>query len=141
MSSFAEQIGLFVFKTKERLEATHKQAALSLANAANDPKQRMRYRTGFLHNSLNANVGSMPSGPSVGPKMGPGGTFTLVDPMGNPDIEGKVMSWTFNAPLFIGWTANYAPKREAIDYFLGEQVRIWPQHVRRAVTKAKVQFP
>lgn len=161
MGRFAEEVAQFAFKAKERMEYAAKKATLDLAKQANTPEFEagpfgsglMHYNTGFLHNSLAAAYGHMPSGPSVGPVKNKDGNivgrndgkrYKVRDPMGDPDISDKVMGWSLKMPLYVGWTAEYSLYREeeANDRFMADAVMHWDsQFVPEAVQQAKVLFP
>lgn len=142
--SFVDEVMTWVNKAEERTTLTAKFAVIRVGEEANkvgamsgQPGGGMRWRTGFLHDSLAAQEGAPPSGPSVNPHDHKG----VGDPHGNPDISPKVMSWTFKSPMIVGWTASYAVKREDIDTFMGHQVDDWTYHVGMALSKAQQEVP
>lgn len=137
MSSFSASVDAFTVRTRSRALAVTRIAASMVAEDAGRPRSqggRMRVDTGFLRNSIRGAIGSLPSGPSLGPKKTKAG-IVWRDPMGNADEVALVITrWDGRSPIYIGWTANYARYREYKDGFLEGAVRQWPRFVRDAAS-------
>jgi hypothetical protein len=124
-------------KARRRLQAVVSTSISDVARAANVPTTqggRMRVRTGFLRNSQAGRAGSMPSGPSEGPRITVNGV-EYRDPMGSPSVDAELMRWRMDQPFYVGWTANYAKHREIYDGFLEAEMMRWSEHVNNAVRK------
>lgn len=114
----------WIKKAEGRLEAVVKTAAQSVATEASRPTGeggRMRVDTSFLRNSIRGQVGMMPSS-------------------GSNSVEIAIAGWDITKPLYIGWTANYAPYREAYDGFIAKELQNWDNHVKAAVREAKARI-
>jgi len=97
VSTFTAQIKAFADKSKEKIEAVVKQSAQEVFSIAQTPKAaggRMPVDTGFLRNSLIADI----NGAAVG-----GGADAYVMAIAGMEIGDTV---------FAGWTANYARFQE-----------------------------
>lgn len=124
-------------KAHRKLWAVTATAISSVARDANKPTAqngRMRVRTGFLRNSQAGRAGSMPSGPSEGPRVTATGVV-FRDRMGSPSVDAELMRWRMDQPFYVGWTANYAKYREIYDGFLEAELMRWSEHVNNAVRK------
>lgn len=121
MASFAEQVAGWRNKAVLRTHKVVKESVMRTVKQANTPKDdggQMPVYTGFLKNSLAANVGSMPSGPSLGPILHQGGGVEFRDPMGNPNSAyAAIMAWDLSGNLYVGWTAEYAVVQENVNGF------------------------
>ena len=118
-------------------------AAVAKAASTGGGGGRMRVDTGFLRASIQAGIGSMPSGPTRGKKRS-AGQKGLIYPI-NSSVSGEpvpvtLLRWNLNETLFVGWTANYARPREAKDGFLRGAVEKWDQTVFKAVKKVERNF-
>lgn len=137
--AFSAEVAAWCKKAEGRLEAVMKTAAQDLAESANTPTEkggRMRVDTGFLRGSIAANIGTMPSGPSLRPKDARPGQFSP------QEITITIARWNpATQTLCVGWTANYAKWRELHDGFLEAAVQKWPQFVNAAVAEAKRRIP
>lgn len=121
----------WVKKADGRLTAVTKTAAQAVATQANEPVAKggnMRVDTGFLRNSIKAQVGGTPRGPSDASKERQGDAEA---------VETTIARWDTNKPLIIGWTASYAQHREVRDGFLEAELQKWQDHVESAVKEAK----
>lgn len=144
MATFTEQVAAWARKAEGRAKATAKFATLAVANEASEPvpEGRMPVYTGFLRNSINANVGTMPSGPSLGPILLSGGEIRWRDPMGDRQIvSAKLASWDVTGTMYVGWTAEYADYQEDIHAFMHTAADGWQTQVRKAVVRSKELLP
>lgn len=122
-------------RTQKRIESVTKTAISSFARDANKPTAqggRMRVDTGFLRNSQAAKIGSLPVGPSEGPRITKNG-IEWRDALGSPNVDAELLTWKMDQPFFIGWTANYAKYREAHDGFLEAELMRWSEHIQNAI--------
>lgn len=134
--SFQDQIDDWILRSTELTEAVLQDAAQEMAIEANTPVSqggRMRVDTGFLRNSIAAQVGSLPSGPNIQPEG-----FNNQD--WNPEaIAIAINNWRLGQTLFIGWTANYAQARENRDFFARTVQQRWPEFVSQSVQKLRLR--
>lgn len=111
--SFTAQIDQFIASSKDLAEAVIKDAAQSMATSANTQEEKgglMRVKTGFLRNSIAAEIGTMPSGESV--NSSPAVRRPEWEPMA---LMASINNLKLGDVLYIGWTANYAEYRESQD--------------------------
>ena len=126
--TFSAQVDDWIAKSERLSMAVLQQATQAVINEANTPVAkggRMRVDTGFLRNSLKANIGSMPSGASS---------------PGNWDDSEVVLTLTRLQPgqvFYAGWTANYARPREHFDGFLRMAAQKWQDQVDAAARQLK----
>ena len=135
MADFGKQVAILTGKYKKRLRATARMSVQKTVDIAQKPRSkggRMRIDTGFLRASIAANVGSMPSGESVGDND--------VDFTGIP-IAVTLITWEpADEKIYVGWTANYARPREFQDGFMRGATELWPQTVDAAVKQVKARI-
>lgn len=126
--TFSAQVDDWIAKSERLSMAALQQATQAVINEANTPVAkggRMRVDTGFLRNSLKANIGSMPSGASSA---------------GNWDDAEVVLTLTRLQPgqvFYAGWTANYARPREHHDGFLRMATQKWQEQVDAAARQLR----
>ena len=126
--SFSAQVDDWIAKSERLSMAVLQQATQAVINEANTPTAkggRMRVDTGFLRNSLKANIGSMPSGASS---------------PGNWDDSEVVLTLIRLQPgqvFYAGWTANYARPREHYDGFLRMATQKWQEQVDAAARQLR----
>ena len=139
MSSFDRQVAKYALEYAERFRAVARTAVNDTAHMASVPVGkggRMRIDTGFLRASIQGAVQSMPSGPTTneGKRNYPAGSFISGEP-----VAVALLRWNPNdgTPFFVGWTANYARKREAYDGFMRGAVEKWDQTVAKAAKKVE----
>ena len=126
--TFSAQVDAWIAKSERLSMAVLQQATQAVINEANTPVAkggRMRVDTGFLRNSLKANIGSMPSGASS---------------PGNWDESEVVLTLTRLQPgqvFYAGWTASYARPREHYDGFLRMAAQKWQDQVDAAARQLK----
>ena len=126
--SFSAQVDDWIAKSERLSMAVLQQATQAVINEANTPAGkggRMRVDTGFLRNSLKANIGSMPSGASS---------------PGNWDDSEVVLTLVRLQPgqvFYAGWTANYARPREHFDGFLRMAAQKWQEQVDAAARQLR----
>lgn len=126
--TFSAQVDDWIAKSERLSMAVLQQATQAVINEANTPVAkggRMRVDTGFLRNSLKANIGSMPSG--------------TAEPGDWTDSE-VVLTLTRLQPgqvFYAGWTANYARPREHYDGFLRMATQKWQEQVDAAARQLK----
>lgn len=131
--SFTAQIDQFIASSKDLAEAVIKDAAQAMSTSANTPTSDgglMRVDTGFLRNSIAAEIGTMPSGESINPRTAQVGWQPTA-------IMASINSLKLGDVLYIGWTANYAEYREAQDAFMRSAAMNWPFFVNNSVAKLK----
>jgi len=137
--TFTAQIEQFIAKSNARLEAVVKTAAQDTFDEAQVPVAkggRMRVDTGFLRNSANAAIGSMPVGESVNDQP-----VVKREEWNITSISSALLQWDLKAPLYFGWTANYAKYRENRDGFMRIAAQNWQKHVNDAVARVKAEIP
>ena len=126
--TFSAQVDDWIAKSQALSMAVLQQATQAVINDANTPVAnggRMRVDTGFLRNSLKANIGSMPSGASS---------------PGNWDDSEVVLTLTRLQPgqvFYAGWLANYARPREHYDGFLRMATQRWQEQVDAAARQLR----
>ena len=126
--TFSAQVDDWIAKSERLSMAVLQQATQAVINDANTPVAkggRMRVDTGFLRNSLKANIGSMPSGASS---------------PGNWDDAEVVLTLTRLQPgqvFYAGWLANYARPREHYDGFLRMATQKWQEQVDAAARQLR----
>lgn len=125
---FASQVGAFVAKSDARMTAVFRQSAQDLINEAQEPRGsggNMPVDTGFLRNSGQAQLNTLPSGESMKPDNFAGGTW---------DAQEAVLiinQAKLGDRIIFGWTANYAPYMEARYGFLRLAAQNWQQTVTK----------
>lgn len=133
MDSFKIQVDEWILKSQELTEVIVKDAAQEMAISASEPVGkggRMPIITGFLRNSITANIGSLPSGENKKPKEYVG--------VWNPtELVATINRMKLGDKLFIGWTAIYAQKRENERVFMRTAAQNWPQFVAESTNKLK----
>lgn len=133
--NFTAQIDQFIASSKDLAEAVIKDAAQAMSTSANTQEEKgglMRVKTGFLRNSIAAEIGTMPSGESVNASP------TVRRPEWEPmALMASINNLKLGDVLFIGWTANYAVYREAQDAFMRSSAMNWPFFVDKSVAKLK----
>ena len=128
--AFAASVKSWAAEAKVRRAAVVKTAAQAVADDATPPVAdggRMRVDTRFLLNSLVADIGQMPRGPSVRgrDKMGDASAVALV-----------IAKMKMGEVLYMGFSASYARPREMHDGFVAAAAQKWPQFVNNAITEA-----
>ena len=131
---FSKQVAAHSALYQKRIKAVFGLTAQGVVNLAQLPTAkggRMRVDTSFLRNSGGAELGRMPSGPSV---QGEAGTT------GEP-LAAVLAKWLPDQSIFWGWSANYARAREFKDGFMRGAAEKWPEIVKRtaALVKARIQ--
>lgn len=107
----------FVQETELRLEVLAQSSIQDLIEIVQQPVGeggKMRVKTGFLRATGQVSFSGMPAGPERGE---PGKTYK---PM-VVDLSALKTGMT----VWFGWTANYAPYREAYDGFLISGIQRW----------------
>jgi hypothetical protein len=131
-ASLGLQLDAWTKKTELRIETVFKESFQRLNDEAQtvEPVGNMRVDTGFLRNSGMAEIGGLPSGPSIN--------------TGAPAPEWNISSMIavlarmkIGQTIFFGWTANYAIHRENFDGFVRLAVQNWPQIVAQVTTETK----
>jgi len=134
MAKASQQVAAFKRKFQSRLRATAREAVqdtVATAQKTTGEGGHMRVDTGFLRASIQAAIGSMPTGAASNTK---GQKW----PEGS-DISTALLLWDPNqrTPLYIGWTANYARHREFEDGFMRLAVQRWDQTVNAAAKRVR----
>jgi len=144
MAKASQQVAAFKRKFQSRLRATAREAVqdtVAMAQKTTGEGGNLRVDTGFLRASIQAALGSMPTGASTNakgadgkPRKWPEGTFTS-----GSDISTALLLWDPNqrTPLYIGWTANYARPREFEDGFMRLAAQRWDQTVEAAAKRVR----
>lgn len=130
-----EKKGLAIIKTA--IKATIKDAQTPVAKGG-----KMRVDTGFLRSSGIAQIGQIPSGPTVGRDRRPGEVGTLSEYGLKEDSPGQnvdlaIINLKAGETFYFGWTARYAKYREAKDGFLESAVQKWQSFIDTAVGRLK----
>lgn len=97
---------------------------------------RMRVDTGFLRATGQVSLNGMPTGPNRKPKDAAPNSFRWESSGMQATIKGAELG----ATIFWGWTASYAPYREAYDGFMYSVLQRWQQIVDGVVAEAKQRF-
>ena len=142
MGKFGEQVNRYAKKYEGRMRAIARTAVLdtvSMAQRTRGNGGRMPVDTGFLRASIQAAIGTMPSGPTRndGEEKYSGDTQAAGEP-----VVVTLLRWNPNtgSPLFVGWTANYARKQQAKNGFMRGAVEKWDQTVTKAVKKVETSY-
>lgn len=134
--SFAADVDAWARKSKLRMEAIFKESLQRVVEDANTPRAQggnMPVDTGFLRNSLLADINAMPSGPSRREGDGP------IKP--SDDVGLVFVRATLGDTLYVGWSAVYA-RRMNIKYgFRDSAAQKWPQVVAEVTAEAKRRIP
>lgn len=117
-------------KTESLLTAVVQESVQTVAREANRSRfkgGKMPIDTGFLTNSLQARIGSLPSGESTRPEG-----------YSNLDWDGAQVNTVINSMdagdiIFIGWTAEYARYMENRYGFMRSAAQKWPEFVNESV--------
>lgn len=139
--SFSATIGKWAAETKERTTAVRRRAIELLGDEMTKTKPqggRVPFQTGNLARSILASTTGMPR--------------TAEGPFAGSNVGAVVATLTDNQPLWIGYQANYARRRnfgfvgadslgrvynESGDHFVEGAIAEWPQIVARAVAEVK----
>ena len=127
--SFSAQVDDWIAKSERLSMAVLQQATQAVINEANTPVAkggRMRVDTGFLRNSLKANIGSMPSGES-----------SEGDDWDDSEVVLTLTRLQPGQVFYAGWTANYAEYREHYDGFLRLAAQKWQARVSTAARQLR----
>lgn len=127
----------FVADTQKRMTALAMQSTQNLINEVQTPTGKggkMRVDTGFLRASGQQSLSGMPSGPSRGD---PDKKYEWNDVNAIADFAGFELGKT----IYFGWTANYAPMREAYDGFLISGIQNWQSIVDKVCAQIAAQSP
>jgi len=142
-ASNPDQMDKMIRVYEQRLTATMKNSVQDTIGNAQVPVGaggRMRIKTGFLRASIQAAIGSMPSGPTRGTgekdEKYPIGAQVAGEP-----VAAALLRWNpFTQTFFVGWTASYARAREYKDGYLRTATNKWQQTVKRNAAEAKKQI-
>lgn len=98
---------------------------------------RMRVKTGFLRRSLAAMIGRWPSGPVRGDPDAALGQYDNGQTPGsqNPTLISALGEMKLGDTLYLGWTAEYAAPRDALDGFVEAGASRWVEIVRQNCAK------
>lgn len=99
---------------------------------------RMRVRTGFLRRSLAAAIGRWPTGPVRGDPDAGLGQYDNGQQLGSaisPTLIAALGDLKLGDTLYIGWTAEYAAPRDALDGFVEAGRARWVEIVRQNCAK------
>ena len=130
---FETQIDKFIINTEEKMLVVVREAIDAVIEEAQTPKDeggKMRVDTGFLRASGVAQIGKMPSGPSVGDKKQ---TYEWATDQLGPILA----SFKIGDVFYFGWTAKYARVRETYDGFLDAAAQNWQSHINDAIKRFK----
>lgn len=133
-NDFASQVGRHIAKYPRLMEAVYQRSAQETIREAQTPVAkggRMRVDTGFLINSGQAALNSIPSGASEKPE-----NYRKTDWDAQPMVL-VLNKATLEDRIVFGWTANYAVYREAQDAFLRLAAQNWPQTVNRVAKETE----
>lgn len=112
------------------INAIARKSAERLAEQANtsrfQPGGNTPVDTGFLINSIGANAGSMPYGPDTPVD---GESYQQEPNMNQLNLTITAWQPLSGVNMFIGWSANYAERMEAVYAFARKAAQNWPQTV------------
>lgn len=139
--SFSATVSERVRTYQRRMEETFRASAQDVYKEVTRPVAKggnMRIKTGFLRASLMASTSSMPSiQPNARPPDDAG------DDSYRPN-DGEVALTIAKAQLgqtiYLGFTASYAPYREALDGFVRLAAQNWPQIVAKNAALAMAKY-
>ena len=118
--SFGRDVSNWIRASQGRIDAVAKQSAQDVTNIAQRRRSaggNMPVDTGFLVNSIRASTASMPSSAS-------------------DQVTVAIIRWRpVDQPLYIGWTANYAPYMEHRYAFMRLAAQQWQDIVDRNARK------
>ena len=131
-TSFAKQVGSFAAASEDRMLAVFRQSAQDVVNDAQKPRAKggnMPVRTGFLRNTGDAAVNSLPVGETEPPE---GQEFF--------EWDGDAALLVINRAqlgdtIFFGWSANYAKYMESRYGFMRLAAQNWNQIVQANAKK------
>lgn len=126
-ASFADQVGRFVAKSEVLMTEAFRESAQRTINEAQKPREsggNMPVDTGFLRNSGQASLNTLPSGEAIKPKDFAGGAWSA------EEAARVINQAQLGDRVIFGWVANYAPYMEARYGFLRLAAQNWPQTVR-----------
>jgi hypothetical protein len=88
---------------------------------------RMRVKTGFLRNSGRAKLNSWPVGPTRGDPNATLGQYDNGSSVASntESLVTALSTMKMGDTLYYGWTAAYAPAREAVDGFMESAIAKW----------------
>lgn len=135
--NFSATVADFVAATEKRMTALAMQSTQDLIELVQTPVAKggkMRVDTGFLRASGQVSLTGLPSGPAKGD---PDKKYAWNDVNAIADFAG----FTLGKTIYFGWTANYAPMREAYDGFLISGIQMWQTIVNRNCALIIAQSP
>lgn len=128
-SNFSSTIAGFTDNYKKRMAYTAKKATLDVCNDARDPIAvggRMPVDTSNLLHSMAADIGNIPSGPTLGNETKSG-----------DDVAAQLIRWKPGTKIFFaGFTASYARAMEYRYGYMRGAVMKWDFYVKRAAEEA-----
>lgn len=130
---FETQIDEFIVNTEAKMLEVVKRSVDALIEEAQTPTVKggkMRVDTGFLRSSGQAQLGSMPSGPS---QRNPESKY-MWETNQTQIVLGKLKKGDI---FYFGWTAKYARYREMYDGFLDSAIQKWQSYVDQSVRKLR----
>jgi hypothetical protein len=132
---FGQQLEHYAKTYKKRTRAMAKMSVQRTVELAQTPEAKggkMPVVTGFLRNSIAANIGSMPMGPT---EKGEGFSFQA------ETVAPVLARWDpGDEALFVGWTANYARYVEFYRGFMKGATDRWPKTVKLMAEIARHRF-
>lgn len=133
MANFEGTIKQWIAENEIAMNAVAQEAAQSLVEEVVKPQAkggRMPVSTGFLRNSIAAEIGQAPSGEGQARKDYSNSKF-----MQRRAIVLVLNKLKAGDKLVLGFTANYAKPMEYRYFFVRSAAQNWQQHVSKAVKK------
>jgi len=133
-TSFEQQVLAWQRKAEAAMTATLKEAAQELTEQANASRFKggnTPIDTGFLRNSFNGAVNSIPSGRGTAPKG-----YKNTDFDAGPALL-AINSVKIGDRLVLGWTANYAIYMEARYSFMRRAAQNWDTIAAQSARKVR----
>lgn len=141
VDKFEAVIDNFVRESKEKMLLVVKESIQDVIEEAETPIQKggkMPVDTGFLRNSGQGALNTMPVGEIRGRRRLAGETGVLPEYVKNSDFLSPVIGKMKIGDIFnYGWTAIYAQTREIYNGFLGSTIMNWQQIVNNNIRKLK----
>lgn len=139
--SFSATVSERVRTYQRRMEETFRASAQDVYEEVTRPVDKggnMRIKTGFLRASLMASTSSMPSiQPNARPPADAGENSYRPN---DGEIALTIAKAQLGETIYLGFTASYAPYREALDGFVRLAAQKWPQIVAKNAALAVAKY-
>lgn len=121
-------------KSSERLAEKANLQGPSVANPGGGKGGHLPVDTSFLINSLHASIGTLPSGESVKP------SGYAVQEWNPASVTVVINGLELGDTLYLGWTAEYAPRMENMYGFARLAAQDWQQIVSETAIEYRSRF-